>query len=495
MLVTMRPSSPENDFFGQSLGDVGMMGSMSMPVTSTKGKSGLSRTLTKGSRGFCGTTGPLILRRRSREADRARAVSHSPQLDDNTVEQRSSSSRILVPARPPAATHKTNGGGPTFEFVGPAEPQKAQQPLPASQDPAARFQLDLQDNPNLRFKDGDALRTAAQSRGWVPFENKTSGERGFWIPEVPDSVVYASWERGLDHLPRADTWLQERGRSVPKEVSQRLNSKEDEEAQRLEREKQMQEEARKKVEEEARRKAEQEAQRLLEEQLMREALQEKEEAKRLAAEANQRRRSLMEKEERRRRRKERKEEEAVRLLQEEVDRLRREEEEFLARLKEQVPASALRQLEESFRDHPEDEAEDAATRMLREVEQERLYQQQMAEEREVAQRLSEATAKEQRREAEQKNFLRRHHGKTAAGHLAHEGKLDRDVWDRPDEEAKRLGHLDPHHVASGGVTSAKGTAGAKEYVRALEHAVQAQHPEVRSPSARSNSPFSPPPRR
>lgn len=66
----------------------------------------------------------------------------------------------------------------------------------------------------LVFQDEEELRREAKSKGWVPFVNQSTGERGFRIPEVPDSVVYASWERGLASLPTAEEWLKSGGREL-----------------------------------------------------------------------------------------------------------------------------------------------------------------------------------------------------------------------------------------------------------------------------------------
>merc|ERR1712232_1451193 len=52
-------------------------------------------------------------------------------------------------------------------------------------------------------------------------------------------------------------------------------------------------------------------------------------------------------------------------------------------------------------------------------------------------------------ERERRRFLKKGAGKQAFAYLAHEGAVDRDVWDRPDDDAKRLGDCDEYHVASG----------------------------------------------
>lgn len=84
-----------------------------------------------------------------------------------------------------------------------------------------RVMVNLPDN--LNFVDDAAVKTAAKAKGWVPFTNQVNGEHGFYIPEVPDSVVYASWKRGISMLSRADAWLYERGKQVPRSLSQRLS--------------------------------------------------------------------------------------------------------------------------------------------------------------------------------------------------------------------------------------------------------------------------------
>jgi len=109
-----------------------------------------------------------------------------------------------------------------------------------------------------------------------------------------------------------------------------------------------------------------------------------------------------------------------------------------------------------------------------EVEAQKRMIKEMLEQRERERDLAEAAAKEEKRRQEMKKFLKKEHGKQAFAHLAHEGALDRQVWDRPDDELKRLGFLDEFHVASGG-----GGASAAENVHRLEEAVRAH---VRSPS-------------
>merc|ERR1719272_1193916 len=112
---------------------------------------------------------------------------------------------------------KGGGKGGAFEFVGAAAPLA---PPPRGEE-APRVKNGLEDMSHLHFNDNAAVREAARKQGWLPFVNLTNGERGFRIPEVPDSVVYCSWERGLNLLGRADDWLRERRKGVPPELEER----------------------------------------------------------------------------------------------------------------------------------------------------------------------------------------------------------------------------------------------------------------------------------
>merc|ERR1719221_1793114 len=89
-----------------------------------------------------------------------------------------------------------------------------------------------------------------------------------------------------------------------------------------------------------------------------------------------------------------------------------------------------------------------------EAEKERMRE--LARKRDEARAAEEAAAARAAREKralEAKRFLKKEHGKQAFAHLAHEGGLDRDLFDQPDDEAKRMGDFDPNHVASGGVAA------------------------------------------
>lgn len=111
----------------------------------------------------------------------------------------------------------------------------------------------------------------------------------------------------------------------------------------------------------------------------------------------------------------------------------------------------------------------------------------MVDKRDEARRRREAAAaaeEAEKRRQEMKRFLKREHGKQAYAHLAHEGALDRGMWDRPDDELKRLGELDPHHVASGGAKKSGERSVPKplQHVRGLEAAVQSRLGRSPSPA-------------
>merc|ERR1712151_341727 len=55
--------------------------------------------------------------------------------------------------------------------------------------------------------------------------------------------------------------------------------------------------------------------------------------------------------------------------------------------------------------------------------------------------------------------------------------IDRDVWDRPDDDAKRLGECDEYHVASGAVAES-GAPIPQIHIRKLEDAVRERHPSL-----------------
>lgn len=63
-------------------------------------------------------------------------------------------------------------------------------------------------------------------KGWLPFKHMANSDHGFYIPEVPDSVVYANFE-SLKSLGRADDWLKEKGEKVPPGLTERIDSSEE----------------------------------------------------------------------------------------------------------------------------------------------------------------------------------------------------------------------------------------------------------------------------
>jgi len=334
-----------------------------------------------------------------------------------------------------------------------------------------RVEIDLD---NLRFTNEEAVRMAAKKKGWAPFTNRVTGENGFYIPEVTDTVVYASWERGLQMLPRADAWLAESGKDVPASLTTRLQDQDanpnaeaeqieeqrrlaKEELHKLEQEKLLMEEERRKIEDD-RQAAEQD--RIRAEEALRkaeedeEALRKKEEREEEAAEQER-----IRVEEERRKKEER----------EQLDKDRRE---FAAEMKKSREEEEARKAAEArlAADKAKQEAADADS----EVEQERLRQKEEAQKRDLMRAEAEAAEKARKRELEKQRFLRKDHGKQAFGYLAHEGALDRQVWGRPDDNLKRLGLCDPNHVASGGVPHAPGSGpNPKKHVEALEQAVRA----------------------
>eukprot|EP00930_Biecheleria_cincta_P046371 TRINITY_DN31982_c0_g1_i1.p1 TRINITY_DN31982_c0_g1~~TRINITY_DN31982_c0_g1_i1.p1 ORF type:complete len:529 (+),score=101.67 TRINITY_DN31982_c0_g1_i1:203-1789(+) len=342
-----------------------------------------------------------------------------------------------------------------FEFVGPSEPPKSC-PEESFDDQAERFNVGFEDAPHLKFKDIDVLRETARRKGWVPFTNELSGERGFWIPEVPDSVVYASWERGLSFLPRADIWLRESGKPIPVALEARLREQDDENA-----------EHREGRQETALREAAEETLRL------QQIAEEQEAARRRAEEETRRLQQIANQQEAARRQAE---EETRRLQQianqQEAARRRAEEETRRLQIAEEQEA-AKRRVEDEIRrqnKHAEREAEEAAAAELR---RQRERSERLDRERAEA----EAAAKLEKRRLEALRFLRKNHGKQAFAYLAHEGALDRQVWDRPDDDAKRLGECDSHHVASGGTHN--GAVKPDNYVHALEEAVRHRHPSLK----------------
>jgi len=329
----------------------------------------------------------------------------------------------MVNRRLAAEQSAGGGGGISFEFVGPTPPPALQREEPQRQRVDAR----LEDCDHLRFNDDDAVRTAAKRKGWMPFTNRSNGERGFFIPEVPDSVVYASWERGLGMLPRADEWLRERRKEVPATLAERLQGDPEE--------------------------AEAERQRVADE------------AERLRKQAEEERRKA----------------------EEELEKKRLEEEEEKQRAEQE--AERLKKLAEEEKRRAEE------AQVNEELDMARQLQRDMLERREKERADAEAKAAADRLRAETRRFLRREHGKQAYAHLAHEGALDREVWDRPDDELKRLGFVDSFHVASGGGSSALragGTLAARRHVKALEGAVRESLSRSHSPAPRgANVPRSP----
>lgn len=109
-------------------------------------------------------------------------------------------------------------------------------------------------------------------------------------------------------------------------------------------------------------------------------------------------------------------------------------------------------------------------------------QREMAEQRDRKRAEADAEAAARKRQLDTQKFLRKDHGKQAFGYLAHEGGVDRQVWSRPDDNLKRLGHFDEFHVSSGGAQSAARSS-ASGHIRSLEEAVHTRNPHLRASSA------------
>jgi len=348
-----------------------------------------------------------------------------------------------------------------FELIMPEarlQKEEADEEADAANEPQ-RVEITLD---NLRFTNEEAVRMAAKEKGWAPFTNRVTGENGFYIPEVTDTVVYASWERGLQMLPRADAWLAESGKDVPTALTTRLQDQEaqqieqqrrlaKEELHKLEQERLLLEEERRKIEH-GRQAAEQD--RICAEEALRKAEEEEALRKKTTQDADQERIRV----------------EGERRKKEEREQLDKDRREFAAEMKKSREEEEARIAAEAGLAADKQAAADADS----EVELERLRQQEEAQKRDLMRAEDEAAEKARKRELEKQRFLRKDHGKQAFGYLAHEGALDRQVWGRPDDNLKRLGLCDPNHVASGGVPHAPGSGpNPKKHVEALEQAVRA----------------------